>query len=147
MRHVVQYSERKGKASDSGQRLLLISPVIVRTHHQWVHSLEKQVIYQRRMQRLRKSVQRTLLKGSPLKIAKKTANQCRHLLKDETLCWTFLRQADIPLTNNLAERAIRPYVIWRTLSFASQSSQGDQFRPVILSIIGTAQRLGLQVSN
>ncbi len=42
-----------------------------------------------------------------------------------------------------AERAIRPYVIWRKLIFASQSYQGDQFRPLILSIIGTAQRLDI----
>ena len=61
----------------------------------------------------------------------------------ETPCWTFLKDHRIPLDNNTAERAIRPYVIWRKLSFASQSYQGDQFRPVILSIVGTAQRLGI----
>ena len=144
IRHFVQYSERKGKAGEIGKRLLLISHAIIRTHKQ---AAEKQVIYQRRMQRLRKSFQQTLLQGSQLKIAKKTANQCRHLLKDEAMCWTFLKHPDIPLTNNTAERAIRPYVIWRKLSFASQSSQGDQFRPLILSIIGTAQRLGLRASN
>jgi hypothetical protein len=40
-------------------------------------------------------------------------------------------------------RALRPYVIWRKLSFANQSYRGDQFRPMILSIIETAKRLNL----
>lgn len=77
----------------------------------------------------------------------RTANQCHHLLKDEAMCWTFIKSSGIPLTNNTAERAIRPYVIWRKLSFASQSYQGDQFRPMILSLIGTAQRLGLSTAK
>ena len=99
------------------------------------------------MNRLRKSFQATLQRGSQLKLCVRTANQCRHLLRDEAMCWTFLQHPDIPLTNNEAERAIRPYVIWRKLSFASQSHQGDQFRPMISSIIGTAQRLGISTAQ
>ncbi len=92
------------------------------------------------MKRLRQSFKSNLKQGSQLKLATRRANQCRHLLKDESMCWTFLNNTEIPLTNNTAERAIRPYVIWRKLSFASLSCQGDQFRPMILTIIGTAQR-------
>lgn len=147
IRHFIQISERRGLAGDIGQRLLLISYVIFRTHHRFAHDAEKQGIYQRRMKRLRQSFQATLTKGSNLKLAIRTANQCRHLLKDESMCWTFIKDVNIPLTNNTAERAIRPYVIWRKLSFASQSYQGDQFRPMILTIIGTAQRLGLSTSK
>lgn len=147
IRHFIQISERKGLAGEIGQRLLLISYAIIRTHHRFAHAAEKQGIYQRRMKRLRQSFQATLTRGSQLKLATRTANQCRHLLKDEVMCWTFLKDTDIPLTNNAAERAIRPYVIWRKLSFASQSHQGDQFRPMILTIIGTAQRLGLSTSK
>jgi hypothetical protein len=77
----------------------------------------------------------------------RTANQCRHVLKDEALYWTFLSDGRIPLTNNAAERALRPYVIWRKLSFASQSLRGDQFRPMILSVIETAKRLNLSTSQ
>lgn len=147
IRHFIDISERKGKAGEVGQRLLFIAHCIVRTHHKLVDHPDKQVIYQRRMMRLRKSFKATLKQGSQLVLADKTANQCRHLLKDETMCWTFLKDPLIPLTNNAAERAIRPYVIWRKLSFASQSYQGDQFRPMILTIIGTAQRLGLSTAQ
>ena len=49
----------------------------------------------------------------------------------------------MPLTNNLAERALRPYVIWRKLSYAAQSHRGNLFRPMVLSIVQSAQMLGL----
>jgi len=65
------------------------------------------------------------------------------LLKDEAMLWTFLSHPATPLTNNAAERALRPYVIWRKTSFASQSYRGDQFRPLILSITETCKRLGV----
>jgi hypothetical protein len=147
IRHFIQISERCGKAGEIGKRLLLISYSVFRTHHQFAQDTEKQWLYQRRIKRLRVSFGATLKRGSQLKIATRTANQCRHLLKDEAMCWTFRKSPDIPLTNNTAERAIRPYVIWRKLSFASQSYRGDQFRPMILSIIGTAQRLGFSTAK
>ena len=53
----------------------------------------------------------------------------------------------IPLTNNAAERAIRPYVLWRKISFATQSHRGDQFRPMVMTVIETAKRLGLRTSD
>lgn len=40
-------------------------------------------------------------------------------------------------------RALRPYVIWRKTSFASQSLRGLAFRERILSVVGTARNLGL----
>ena len=56
-----------------------------------------------------------------------------------------LQDRTIPLAKNEAERAIRPYVIWRKTSFFSQSARGDQFPPVILSITETCKRLGVGV--
>lgn len=45
--------------------------------------------------------------------------------------------------NNAAERALRPYVIWRKTSFATQSPRGMRFRPRLLSVLATARHLGL----
>jgi len=147
IRHFTEISERKGVAGEIGKRLLLISHVVIRTRRYQLQFPKETHRYERRLGRLRKSFQSVLRHGAELTLADRTRNQCRHLLKDETLCWTFLKSPDIPLTNNLAERAIRPYVIWRKLSYASQSYQGDQFRPMILSIIGTSQKLGLKTSE
>lgn len=147
IRHFIQISERPGSAGKTGRRLLLIAHSVMRTHHRLAMDDKKQETYHARMERLRRSFRENLEKGSQLLTAKRTANQCKHLLKDEALCWTFLNHVDIPLTNNTAEQAIRSYVIWRKLSFASQSHQGDQFRPMILSIVETLKRMGVNTAK
>ena len=63
------------------------------------------------------------------------------------MCWTFLKDGRIPLTNNRAERVIRPYVQWRKTSFASQSAQGDRFRPMVLTVLGDGQPIGDEYGN
>ena len=67
------------------------------------------------------------------------------LLRDSVrrVRWRFLDHPGLPLTNNAAQRALRPYVIWRKTHFASQSMRGLAFRERILSVIGTARNLGL----
>jgi hypothetical protein len=145
LRHFLKISERRGQAGAIGKRLLLIGHAVIRTHHRFAQQPDKVTIYQRRMQRLRRSFQATLQKGKQLNpvIAQRTHTQCDHLLRDEDLCWTFLQHPTIPLTNNRAESALRPYVIWRKLSFATQSLQGLRFRPMILTVTTTARRLGM----
>lgn len=143
IRHFIQISERNGEARLVGQRLCLIAYSLFRVKKRYEEKRLDLWHYKRRMRRLRKSFQITLKRGSILSTSCRTANQCTHLLKDEEMCWTFLNDDRIPLTNNQAERDIRPYVIWRKLSFASQSFQGDRFRPMVLSIVGTSQKMGL----
>ena len=119
----------------------------MRTHHRWQQGQLTLYQYHRRMQRLRGAMRRALEQGQTLSHSSRTANQCRHILSDIELYWTFLSDSRIPLTNNAAERALRPYVIWRKISFASQSYRGDQFRPMILCVIETAKRLNLSTSQ
>ena len=38
-------------------------------------------------------------------------------------------------------------MLWRKISFASQSYRGDQFRPLVLSVIETAKRLNVSTSR
>ncbi len=143
IRKFIDIGSRIGNGGKIGRRLLLLSHAVIRTRHRWEQQRIEEPIYQRRMQRLRRSFHHTLERGARLRIDGRTKRQCQHLLKREPMLWTFLQDHRIPLDNNTAERALRPYVIWRKQSFASQSYQGDQFRPLILSIVGTAQRLGI----
>ena len=147
IRRFERIARRSGSAGEIGQRLLLVAHAVIRTHHRWQQGKLTLYQYRRRMQRLRRAMQTLLERGQALSGASRTANQCQHVLKDEAMYWTFLQDPRIPLTNNAAERALRPYVIWRKLSFASQSYRGDQFRPMILSVIETAKRLQLSTSQ
>lgn len=80
-----------------------------------------------------------LIIGSLLKNTK-TGRTCKNLLKIFNYLWTFIYEEDIEPTNNLAERDLRPSVIWRKLSFGTQSMEGEQYVERILSIIGTMKK-------
>ena len=147
IRHFRKIAGRSGAGGTLGKRLLLIAYATVRTHQRGQQHPEGMPRYRRRLLRLRRSFQATLRKGAALEHCRRTRNQCTHLLKEEALCWTFLKDARIPLTNNRAERVIRPYVQWRKTSFASQSAQGDRFRPMVLTVLGTARQLGMSMAT
>lgn len=51
-----------------------------------------------------------------------TVRTCRQLLKVETAMWLFVTSVGVEPTNNGAERAIRPAVLWRRTSFGSRAS-------------------------
>jgi len=56
-------------------------------------------------------------------------------LKAEPMMWRFLRDPlNIPLTNNLAERQIRHFVVYRKRSLFTWSERGDRFLERILSL-------------
>lgn len=147
IRNLERIGQRRGQAGRIGQRLVVLARAVIRTHHRGQQGALPPCRYYRRMQRLRAAIHAQLAHGQTLEGCPRTVNQCRHILKDEALYWTFLGDPRIPLTNNLAERAIRPYVLWRKISFATQSYRGDQFRPLVMSVIETAKRLGLRTSD
>jgi len=48
-------------------------------------------------------------------------------------------------TNNASERALRPAVIWRKLSFGTQSGGGSRFVERILTAVETCRQQGRDV--
>ena len=65
----------------------------------------------------------------------KTAGTCRELLDVEESLWTFVRIEGIEPTNNTGERAIRPGVILRKLTFGTHSAEGSRFVERMLSVV------------
>ena len=65
----------------------------------------------------------------------KTVRTCRQLLKVEPALWLFTSVKGIEPTNNAAERAIRPAVLWRKNSFGSQSEEGSLFVARMLTVV------------
>ena len=72
-------------------------------------------------------------KGEKTPLAK-TVGTCQKLLQVEAALWTFVYTPDVEPTNNAAERALRPAVIWRRTSFGSQSEAGSQFVSRMLTV-------------
>jgi transposase len=51
----------------------------------------------------------------------KTVRTCQQLLQVEPALWTFVTVPGVEPTNNVAERTLRPGVIWKHISFGSES--------------------------
>ena len=59
--------------------------------------------------------------------------------------WTYLDVPGVEPTNNVAERAIRPAVLWRKGSFATQSGSGARFASAMLTVAATCRMHGLDL--
>jgi transposase len=70
----------------------------------------------------------------------KTANFSTALLKLWPALWTFVTVPGIEPTNNAAEQAIRPAVLWRKGSFGTQSAAGNRFVERLLSVAATCKQ-------
>jgi transposase len=70
----------------------------------------------------------------------KTAHFCTALLKLWPALWTFVTVPGIEPTNNAAEQAIRPAVLWRKGSFGTQSAAGNRFVERLLSVAATCKQ-------
>ncbi len=64
---------------------------------------------------------------------------CDELYPRRQHLWTFTRIEGIEPTNNTAERALRPAVIYRKLSFGTQSASGSRYLERILSVSETCR--------
>ena len=96
----------------------------------------------RRMGPVRRRVEQLLLRGA------QSGNRffqgtCRELYEHRQRLWVFLRQEGVEPTNNASERALRHAVIWRKLSFGTQSAAGSRFVETLLTVIETCRQQGL----
>jgi transposase len=69
-----------------------------------------------------------------------TANFCTAVLKLWPALWTFVTVPGVEPTNNAAEQAIRPAVLWRKGSFGTQSAAGNCFVERLLSVAATCKQ-------
>ena len=71
---------------------------------------------------------------------KKTAGTCRDILKREEALWTFVHREGIEPTNNIAEQKVRPGVLWRRVSFGTQSNEGSRFVERTMTVTATLKQ-------
>ena len=91
------------------------------------------------MRPIRRAVARWLKAGQTCGVAK-TEGVCREVLKVYDALWTFVRIVGVEPTNNGAERAIRPGVLWRKGSFGTQSAQGSRFVEAMMTVVATLKQ-------
>ncbi len=88
---------------------------------------------------IRQEVERLLEAGQTCGVPK-TEGTCREILKLRQALWTFVRHPEVEPTNNAAERAIRPGVLWRKGSFGTQSPDGSRFVETMMTVVATLKQ-------
>jgi transposase len=91
------------------------------------------------MSPIRREVERLLEAGSHCGVPK-TDGTCRDILKRREALWTFVQVNGVEPTNNTAERAIRPGVLWRKGSFGTQSDEGSRFVESMMTVVATLKQ-------
>ena len=65
---------------------------------------------------------------------------CRQVLAVWPALWTFVVVAGVEPTNNAAEQALRPAVLWRKGSFGTHSAAGSRFAERMLTVSATCRQ-------
>jgi transposase len=88
---------------------------------------------------VRREVEQLLEAGQTCGVPK-TEGTCRDILKRRQALWTFVRHEGVEPTNNAAERAIRPGVLWRKGSFGTHSAEGSCFVESLMTVVATLKQ-------
>jgi transposase len=139
LRDIEAMSERGGGSREIGEALRAQA----RQMFQWWHRVREGTLapasFVSYMWPVRQEVERLLEAGQTCGVPK-TEGTCRELLKLRQALWTFVRHNGVEPTNNAAERAIRPGVLWRKGSFGTQSAEGSRFVEAMMTVVATLKQ-------
>lgn len=137
--------DRGGAGATVGADLLALTGVLFGWWHRVRDGTRTRRWLQRRIEAdIRPDVVAELRRGSACGCAK-TAATCRELLEWEPALWTFAYHEEVEPTNNRAERALRPAVLWRKRSFGCHSEDGCRFVERLLTVVQTLRLNGRDV--
>jgi transposase len=95
--------------------------------------------FRRQMKPIRQEIEALLLRGA-FSGNGRLQGMCDELYEHRDWLWAFVKHEGIEPTNNASERALRHGVIWRKLSFGTQSAAGSRFVASMLTVIETCRQ-------
>jgi transposase len=141
-REFVKISERTGISKEIGETLLKLEEELFKLWYQVRDGTLKRCEFQLQVQPIRNLIKSCLEEAANYSVGYKektpfaqTVRTCRKILKFEPALWLFVDVEGVEPTNNAAERAIRPAVIWRRTSFGSQTQAGSNFVARMLTVV------------
>lgn len=136
-------AEAKGNMGRIGGELFCLAKQILHMRKRVRDGTLLWQTFQRRMEPLIEQVETLLQKGA--ESGEPLAGRCRRIFNQRQYLWTFVYDAGVEPTNNLAERTIRQAVLWRKGSFGTQSERGAQYAERILTVCATCRLQGRNV--
>lgn len=131
--------EREGASGLIGSHLLQEGKEMLRFWARVRDGTLPQADFRARLQDIKDRIHFWLTVGASC-TQQKTAKTCRRILKVEPALWNFAAHSGVEPTNNCAERALRTAVIWRKISFGTQSDAGSRFVERILTVVETCRQ-------
>jgi transposase len=143
-REFIKISERPGVSGELGTALVKQQEKLFELWHRVRDGTLSRDDFGKLVVGIRSSIKATLTEADSYSIGTrektplaKTVRTCRQLLKVESAMWLFVITIGVEPTNNAAERALRPAVIWRRTSFGSQTEAGSNFVARMLTVVTT----------
>ena len=131
--------DRGGRSEELGEALLAQAHQMFTWWHRVREGTLQRSTFRAYMTPLRREIERLLVAGRRCG-GPKTEGMCRDILKRRAALWTFGQVDGVEPTNNTAERAIRPGVLWRKGSFGTQSEAGSRFVESMLTVVTTLKQ-------
>jgi len=136
-------SEREGIMGQIGRELSGLAKQILHMRKRVRDGTLSWESFQRRMPPRIQRVETLLAQGADSGQA--GSGQCRRIFNQRKYLWTFVHDARVEPTNNLAERVVRQAVLWRKGSFGTQSERGARYAERILTACATCRLQGRSV--
>ena len=144
IRKFVALTQRKDEGAQVGESLLLIAQAMLSAWHDVRDGTLYRRRYQQMAQRAQTVIEAQLARGVELRL-KGVSGVCEDILHHKRALFTFAFVAGVDPTNNHAERALRPFVLWRKVSFGSQSERGCLFAQRMMTVAHTLRLQGRSV--
>jgi transposase len=134
-------SQAPGEAGRIGRDLLRQAEQVFDRWYRVRDGTIQETTFRRYMRPIMAEVGRLLREGASCAHAR-TRGTCKEILSVETALWTFVfhYREGVEPTNNASERGIRPAVIWRKLSFGTQSEAGSRYVERMLTVVMTLRQ-------
>jgi hypothetical protein len=127
--------DRGGRGGVWGADFLALSHLVFRLWHLFREGTIDRALLQAAMAPIQQALHERLVQGARRCDAPESL--CQELLAHEAALWTFVREAGVEPTNNAAEQALRPAVLWRKGCFGAHSAEGNTFVERILTVSAT----------
>ena len=141
LRDFMKIAERSGEPGRIGDELLFCAQRMFRFWHRVRDGTLSRDMFACHMLFLRHRIETLLRQGADGRHAA-TARTCRNILQSRAALWTFIDTPGVEPTNNLAERTLRSFVIWRRTSFGTQSARGSRYVERIMTVTGSCKLQG-----
>lgn len=140
IRKWVAYTEKADpRAKELGEHLLLFTQLMFRSWHEFRERRVTRDELTQNMAMIEIAILGLLEKGAALGV-RGVSGSCTDVLAHREALFTFVRVAGVEPTNNNAERALRPFVIWRKTSYGSQSERGCRFSERLMTAAQTLRK-------